>query len=90
MTNLQNASLVLSTNNGTSNTTRTSTTWTNIDLRTLLGDMYNKYDMFNICLNTIATAPSVNNFMSAAADLQTMVRVSGIPFINNTYNIGSN
>ena len=49
MTNLQNASLVLSTNNGTSNTTRTSTTWTNIDLRTLLGDMYNKYDMFNIC-----------------------------------------
>jgi hypothetical protein len=90
MTNLQNASLVLSTNNGTSNTTRTSTTWTNIDLRTLLGDMYNKYDMFNICLNTIATAPSVNNFMSVAADLQTMVRVSGIPFINNTYNIGSN
>ena len=89
MSNLQNASLVLSTNNGTSNTTRTSTTWTNINMRTLLGDMYEKYDMFNICLNTIATAVSVNNFYNSSSDLQVMVRVSGLPFINNTYNIGS-
>ena len=39
MSNLQNASLVLSTNNGTSNNNRTSITWNNINLRTLLGDM---------------------------------------------------
>ena len=88
MSNLQNASLVLSTNNGTSNASRTSTTWTNINLRSLLGDMYDKYDMFNLCLNTVATGTSANNFYATSSDMQVMIRVSGLPFINNTYNVG--
>lgn len=87
MSNLQNASLVLSTNNGTSNAAKTSTTWYNINLRTLLGDMYDKYDLFNLCLNTIATGVSTANFNTAAQDLQTLIRINGLPFINNTYNI---
>jgi hypothetical protein len=89
MSNLQNASLVLSTNNGTSNTARTSITWNNINMRALLGDMYDKYDMFNLCLNTVATAVSANNFSASANDQQVMIRISGIPFINNTYNVGT-
>jgi len=89
MPNLQHASLVLSTNNGTSNANRTSTTWNNINLRTLLGDMYDKYDMFNLCLNSVSTAVSANNFAGSANDQQCLLRCSGIPFINNTYNIGT-
>lgn len=85
----QNASLILSTNNGNSNTTKTSITWNNINLRTLLGDMYDKYDMFNLCLNTVTTAPSLNSVYKASQDVQVMMRVSGLPFINNTYNVGA-
>jgi hypothetical protein len=89
MSSLQHASLVLSTNNGTSNTNRTSTTWNNINMRTLLGDMYDKYDTYNLCLNTVATATSLNNVYKAPSDSQVMLRIQGLPFINNTYNVGS-
>ena len=89
MTTYENASLVLSTNNGTSNTTRTSTTWSNINLRSLLGTMYDKYDTFNLCLNTVATGVSQSYYNASPNDLQVLLRISGLPFINNTYNIGS-
>ena len=92
MSNLQNASLVLNTYTGIDTSdpaslTKTSHTWYNINLRTLLGDMYNKYDMFNICLNTVATEPLGTAFNKASKDLQVIMRVSGLPFINNTYNV---
>ena len=92
MNNLQNASLVLNTSQGTDTsvgTIKTSHTWFNINLRTLLGDMYEKYDIFNLCLNTVATTSSTANFNLATKDLQVIVRVSGLPFINSTYNITS-
>jgi hypothetical protein len=89
MSNLQNASLVLSTNNGISNTNKTSTTWNNINLRTLLGDMYDKYDLFNLCLNTVATGTALSNIYKNPADCNVIIRINGLPFINNTYNIGS-
>jgi hypothetical protein len=88
MSTNQNASLVLSTTTSINNASRTSFTWNNIDLRTLLGDMYNKYDRFNLCLNTIASGIS-NNYLAAQADAQVLVRVSGLPWVNNTYNITS-
>jgi hypothetical protein len=55
----------------------------------LLGDMYNKYDRFNLCLNTIASGIS-NNFFGSQADAQVLVRVSGLPWVNNSYNIRAN
>jgi hypothetical protein len=88
-TNL-NASLVLSTTTSSNNANRTSFTWNNIDLRMLLGDMYNKYDRFNLCLNTIASGlagQAATTFFSAQVDAQVLVRVSGLPWINNGYNI---
>ena len=86
MTTNLNASLVLHTTTSTNNSSRTSFTWNNIDLRMLLGDMYNKYDRFNLCLNTIASGIS-NNYLGSTADAQVLVRVSGLPWVNNTYNI---
>jgi hypothetical protein len=84
-----NASLVLSTNNGTTNASRTSTTWSNINLRSLLGDMYDKYDTFNLCLNTVATGVSQSYYNASPNDLQVLLRIQGLPFLNNTYNIGN-
>jgi hypothetical protein len=86
MTTNLNASLVLSTTTSTNNAARTSFTWSNIDLRMLLGDMYNKYDRFNFCLNTVASGIS-NNYLASQADAQVLIRVSGLPWVNNTYNI---
>ena len=84
-TNL-NASLVLSTTTSSNNTSRTSFTWNNINLRMLLGDMYDKYDRFNLCLNTISSGLS-DAYFGTQADAQVLVRVSGLPWVNNSYNI---
>ena len=55
MSTNENASLVLNSVNASStNSIKTSFTWANINLRSLLGDMYDRYDRFNLCLNTIA------------------------------------
>jgi hypothetical protein len=103
MSNLQIASLVLRSSDltlGTSNqygscdANRLTQTWNNINLRTLLGDMYDKYDLFNICLNTISTAGAGANTAllgglaaTAADNLNVVVKLSGLPFINQTYSV---
>lgn len=88
---LHNA-LVLNSASSTAGTGNTSFTWSNIDLRMLLGDMYNKYDRFNLCLNTISQGlggDNGNNFFATQADALVLIRISGLSFINNTYNIKS-
>jgi len=75
------------TSRGSCNRQLSSLTWNNINLRTLLGDMYNDYDIFNLCLNTISTslAPAqidANNEFKAVS-----IKISGLPFINQTYNV---
>lgn len=92
MSNIQHASLVLSSASSVANDSKTSFTWSNIDLRMLLGDMYNKYDRFNLCLNTIVQGlggDNGNNFFNAQIDAQVLIRISGLPWINNSYNITS-
>jgi hypothetical protein len=100
MSNLQIASLVLrssdltlntSTQYGTCDQYRLTQTWNNINLRTLLGDMYDKYDLFNICLNTISTAAAGANTAPLgggfADNLNVVVKLSGLPFVNQTYSV---
>ena len=85
----ENASLVLnSVNCSSTNSIKSSFTWNNINLRSLLGDMYDKYDRFNLCLNTIASAYTLTG-LTGATNNQCLIRVSGLPFVNNTYNISS-
>ena len=107
--NVENASLVLRSfdlnttedNYGVVNSTNTVMTWKNIDLRTLLGTMYNNYDLFNLTLNSIATskvkqaynatASAGNGYaMGDAENLATMVQIAGLPFINQTYDMKTN
>ena len=66
---------------------RQSFTWFNINLRMLLGDLYNQYDYFNITLLSVSCS-----VCSAAAgqggldDKLVFIEMNGLPFINQTYN----
>jgi hypothetical protein len=90
----QTASLVLkssdltfgsSTTVGTADANGTTLTWNNINLRVLLGDMYDQYDRFNLNLNTIATNQAAV-IGTAADDRACYITIAGLPWVNNTYN----
>jgi len=97
MSNYENASLVLSTYNGATSNNGASCTWSNINMRVLLGPLYDKYDCFNLTLNTIvsgvtAAGLGTSTFGTSASgegDRNLLIKVSGIPFINNSYVVGS-
>jgi hypothetical protein len=88
------ACLVLKTNvlptNGTTNAYGTgnsklfSFTWININLRTLLGDMFDKYDRYLLLLQNISHAASAA--MSTNDDRSILINMSGLSFVNSTYN----
>ena len=94
----QTASLVLkssdltlnsSTATGTADQYGTTYTWNNINLRVVLGDMYDQYDRFNLNLNTIAT-DTVGSIGTSSSDRCTYVTIAGLPWTNNTYNQKTN
>ena len=65
-------------------------TWKNINLRTVLGPMYDKYDSFNLCLNTVCsggvlTANNTYKLSSDPNDNLVVLTMSGLPFLNNVY-----
>jgi len=77
-------------NNGknSSNAKLSSITWNNINLRVLLGDMYDKYDTFNLCLNAISTsqANSIDPFHDSK---NVSIKLSGLAWLNQSYNVKS-
>jgi len=95
---LENASLVLKSSDLTLNGTngvgtcdqyRITMTWNNINLRTVLGDMYDKYDTFNLYLNFIGSATSNANLGNSNDDRQIIVNMKGLPWINQTYSVAN-
>jgi hypothetical protein len=81
------ASLVLRTDDAVSNNTLTTHTWRNINLRTLMGDMYDKYDLFMLKPILIATAANPpQNWGGDTNDRNVVLNIQGLPFVNNTYN----
>ena len=79
------ASFVLRTSDATvSNTYLTSHTWRNIDLRTLLGDMYDKYDTFMLKPVYIGSAsPPALTAGFNPDDRMLVFNMRGLPFLNN-------
>jgi hypothetical protein len=64
---------------------RTKLTWTNIDMRQVLGDMFDKYDRFNISLNFVGTSET-GTATETISDLRFFqVILSGLSF-TTTYN----
>ena len=91
MSNIQTARLTidtyfLNTKQGTSDTNKTNYIIKNINLRTLLGDMYDKFDLFNLCLKTITTGVCDSALGTTLDDLSVLIKINGLPFINTTYN----
>ena len=71
---------------GTSNAMNTSFTWTNINLRTLLGGLFDKYDRFMLLLQHISNSPPTANIGTAADDRAVLINMSGLSFLNSNYN----
>lgn len=71
---------------GSFNNKLSSFTWNNINLRTLLGDMYDMFDEFNLCLNTISTAQA-STIDGIADNKNVYIKLGGLPWINQTYNV---
>jgi len=84
--NLQD--LTNTTQAGTCDKYRTKMTWTNINLRTVLGDIYDNYDNFNLSLTNINSAVPFG--VSPNNDNQILqLRMTGLPFKNNSYDQNS-
>ena len=69
---------------GTGNSKLSSFTWTNINLRTLLGDMFDKYDRYLLLLQNISHAASAA--IATNDDRSILINMSGLSFVNSTYN----
>ncbi len=63
-----------------------SFTWNNINLRTLLGDMWDKYELFNLSLVEMAAGVSVFN----SVNLNVAINLSGLSFSNCNYDTNQN
>ena len=75
---------------GTITNNRCTLTWKNINMKQVLGEMYDNYETFNIKLYQITQSTTL--FTGSAFNVNSSlfdVRISGLPFINNGYNIVS-
>lgn len=71
---------------GYSSYNNTSFTWKNINLRTVLGhEMYEKYDIFNLSLVSIANSARTLAYANSQNDCFVNIIISGLPLINSTY-----
>ena len=68
---------------GSGNSTLSSFTWTNINLRTLLGDMFDKYDRYLLLLQNISH--SLSTAIAGGDDRSVLINMSGLSFVNSTY-----
>jgi len=75
------------TNNvGTINATRTNATWYSINLENILGDLYNKYEIFNLRLNSLSYQQTLA-FGVNPYDRLVYFAISGPSWENNNYSI---
>jgi hypothetical protein len=83
--NLESAVLILRTSDATTNvnTFGSNVTWSNINLKALLGSMYNKYSKFKICLTSYGNYNG--NAIAVNTDRYLQVYFSGFNWINQGY-----
>lgn len=99
METVQNGNLILyssllvpgsSNKYGTANTNNTVLTFTNINIKQILGSNYDKYQKFNLILNSIII-PVTTSAIPATNDSNVMLYMSGLPFDQgNTYSTITN
>lgn len=85
--NIESATLVLRTINANNNAIVTSSTW-RVNLRQCLGNLYNKYSKFKICLTSWGTALANTGF--TGDDTNIILFMSGPQWENQTYDTVTN
>jgi hypothetical protein len=88
--------LVLKTSDLTANSTttigqcdqfKTTFTWFNINLRILMGDLYDQYDYFNLSLISISSSGANANAGAGSVDDRLIyIKLGGLPFVSQSYN----
>ena len=74
----------VTTPNGIVSNNRCSFTWYDINLRNIVGNnMYEKYDKFNISLNTIAMSSQATNTSMTVDPRILYIKCSGLPWISS-------
>lgn len=71
------------TNVGVRDSANTTFLWSNINLRVILGDMWDKYDYFNII--PVEIASSTSSSLVTVANNSVNVVMTGLPWLNNGY-----
>jgi hypothetical protein len=77
-----------STNLGVTDDYQQNHTWYNINLRTLLGDLYDKYDYFNLKLISIMSLDTKGG-IDTVEENYVNVKMSGLTFVNQTYDVNN-
>ena len=99
MSSIQSSTLILNTLYASSkNSVNTSFVWDNISFRTLLGDIWETYDKFNISLVSAHSTTAPNDLgtslygggLVSLGDRAVLLRMNGLPFHNNSYSITAN
>ena len=83
---MENTTLVLRTFDANTSLQNTYYVWENINLRLLMGNMYDKYEKFNLCLTSISSTTANATLGTLLEDTMVVANISGLPFINQTYN----
>jgi hypothetical protein len=82
----QLATLILRTADATTiNGTATLMTWNNINLQSLLGVMWDQYDLFNIILVEVGSGVAPADLGDSADNLNIAFIMTGLPFNNTRY-----
>ena len=71
---------------GTISNNRCNLTWKNINLRNLLGTIYDRYETFNLYLYQVSQTAAFGSVPSTAPYLLVDIKLNGLRFLNNTYN----
>ena len=73
---------------GTIANNRCNLTWKNINMRRVLGEMYDKYETFNMYLYQINQSQALSSTAPTTAQMSLVdVRIKELQFLNNTYNV---
>ena len=73
---------------GTITNNRCNLTWKNINMRQVLGEMYDKYETFNLYLYQVAQSQGFGTVVACTANQQLVdIRIKGLQFLNNGYNV---
>ena len=75
---------------GTIANNRCTLTWKNINMRLVLGVMYDKYETFNMYLYQVSQSQGFGGSTTCNANQQLVdIRIKGLQFLNNGYNTTS-